>query len=69
MVEYGNGVSQVAGQAGGGANTGGRAVDMGAAIGQFFTDSAHTVSTLPPATLLVGFVILVVGLYVLKRAF
>jgi hypothetical protein len=69
MVEYGNGVSQVAGQVGGGAGTGGRAVDMGASVGQFFTDSAHTLSTMPPAALLVGFVVLVVGVILLKRAF
>lgn len=66
MVEYGNGVGQVAGNAGGG---GGRVVDLGASIGQFVNDSAHTVSTMPPAALLACVVIVVVGLLLVKRAF
>jgi len=67
MVEYGNGVGQVAGNAGGGA--GGRSVDVGASLGQFVNDSAHTISTMPPTTLLLCFVILVVGFLLVKRAF
>jgi hypothetical protein len=68
MVEYGNGVSQVAGQAGGGAGTGGRSMDVGASVGQFVTDSAHTISTMPPVALaLLAVVILVLGALVLKR--
>jgi hypothetical protein len=65
MVEYGNGVGEVAGRSGGG----GQPVDVGAALSQFVTDSVDTISTMPPAALLLGFVIVVVGLMVVKRAF
>lgn len=68
MVEYGNGVSGVAGQAGGG-HAGGQSVDMGASIGQLVTNSVHTLATMPPAYLLAGFVIIVLALIMLKRAF
>ncbi len=68
MVEYGNGVSGVAGQVTGGAGTG-RSVDMGASVGQLINDSVHTLSTMPPAALLVGLVVIVLGLLMLKRAF
>jgi hypothetical protein len=68
MVEYGNGVGQVAGRAGGG-NGGGGATDIGASLGQFVNDSAHTISTMPPAALLAGIVIIFLGLMVLKRVF
>jgi hypothetical protein len=68
MVEYGNGVGQVAGRAGGGSGGGG-STDVGASLGQFVNDSAHTISTLPPAALLAGVVIIVLGLMVLKRVF
>ena len=64
MAEYGNGVSQSTG----GGSQGGQAVDAGAAIGQMITDAVNTVSALPPTTLLLGFVILVVGFLILKRA-
>jgi hypothetical protein len=69
MVEYGNGVSQVAGKAGGGANPAGQSIDLGASVGQFVTNSVHTISTMPPAYLLVGVVVIVLGLILLKRAF
>lgn len=65
MVEYGNGVSQVAGQAGGG-HAGGGAVDVGASISQFVSD---TISTAPPAALLAGLIVIIVGLMILRRAF
>ncbi len=68
MVEYGNGVSQVAGQVGGGAGTG-QSIDLGASVGQFVTDSVYTLSTMPPAALLAGFVVVILGLLILKRAF
>jgi hypothetical protein len=67
MVEYGNGVGQVSGQAGGGA--GGGQADVGAALGQWVTDSVHTISTLPPTTLVAVIVIVFLGLMVLRRAF
>jgi hypothetical protein len=38
-------------------------------IGQAVNDSIHTLSTLPPAALLGIVVALIVGLWVLKRAF
>lgn len=66
MVEYGNGVGEVAGRSGGG---GGQSMDAGAAIGQAVTDSIHTISTMPPGALVLGFVIIVVGFFLLKRAF
>jgi hypothetical protein len=66
MVEYGNGVSQSTGGAGG--SGGEQAIDAGAAIGQMVTDAVNTVSALPPTTLLLGFVVLVIGLMILKRA-
>lgn len=66
MLEYGNGVGEVAGRSGGG---GGTSADVGASLGQFVNDTAHTLSTMPPATLLAGLVIVVVGLFVLKRVF
>ena len=68
MVEYGNGVGQVAGRARGGSGGGG-STDIGASLGQLVNDSAHTISTLPPAALLAGIVIIVLGLLVLKRVF
>ena len=68
MVEYGNGVGQVAGKVGG-SGGGGQSVDMGASVSRFLTDSVHTISTLPPAYLVVGAVILFLGLMFLRRAF
>jgi hypothetical protein len=65
MVEYGNGVGEVAGRSGGG----GQPVDVGASLSQFVTDSVNTISTMPPAALLLGFVIVVIGLMMVKRAF
>jgi len=66
MLEYGNGVSQGAGRVGGG--SGGGSTDMSVQIGQAFNDSIHTLSTMPPAALLGLVVMVVVGLWVLKRA-
>jgi hypothetical protein len=68
MLEYGNGVGQVSGRAGGGNGSGG-STDIGASLGQLVNDSAHTISTLPPAALLAGIVIIFLGLMVLKRVF
>jgi hypothetical protein len=69
MLEYGNAAGQVAGRAGGDHGTGGRNLDFGASLGQFASDSVHTLSTMPPAALLAGFVIVVLGLMFLKRVF
>jgi len=65
MVEYGNGVGEVAGRSGGG----GQSMDVGASLGQLVTDSANTISTMPPAALLLGLVVIVVGFMLLKRVF
>jgi hypothetical protein len=66
MAEYGNGVGQSTDGAGG--SDGGQAIDAGAAIGQMVTDTVNNVAALPPSTLLLGFVVLVIGLLILKRA-
>lgn len=66
MVEYGNGIGDVAGRSGGG---GGQAPDVGANLAQMVNDSITTLSTMPPAALLLGVVVIVVGLMLLKRAF
>lgn len=69
MVEYGNGVSGVAGQVAGGASNPGRSVDVGASANQFITDSVNTLSSMPPAALLALVVVVFIGLVALKRAF
>jgi len=68
MVEYGNGVGEVAGRAGGGGG-GGRSMDAGAALAQMVNDSVHTISSLPPTTLLIGVIVIVFGLIMLRRVF
>jgi hypothetical protein len=69
MVDYGNTVGGVAGQVGGDAGGGPRSLDVGASASQFITDSAHTLSTLPPAALLGLVVVVFLGLIFLRRAF
>ena len=69
MVEYGSGVGDVAGKAAGGSSGAGQPVDMGASVGHFVTSSMHTLSTMPPAYLVAGVVIIFVGLIFLRRAF
>jgi len=68
MLEYGNGVGQVAGRAGGG-GTGGHSMDVGASLSQFVSDSTHSLSTMPPGALIGGVVVILIGLMLLKRAF
>ena len=46
MVEYGNGVGEVAGRSTGGG--GGQSMDVGAALAQAVNDSVTTLSTMPP---------------------
>ena len=67
MFEYGSGVGEVSGQAGGG--VGGAPMDVGLELSQFVTDSANTISTTPPGILLLWLVVIVVGLMMLKRVF
>ena len=69
MLEYGNGVGQGAGGVSGGTGGGGGSTDMSHQIGQAVNDSIHTMSTLPPAALLGIVVLVVIGLWMLKRAF
>lgn len=69
MVEYGNGVGEVAGRSGGGGGSGGRSLDAGAALAQMVNDSVHTISSLPPTTLLIGVIVIVFGLIMLRRVF
>ena len=70
MLEYGNGVGQGAGGVTGGTGGGGGgSTDMSHQIGQAVNDSIHTMSTLPPAALLGIVVLVIIGLWVLKRAF
>ena len=69
MVEYGNGVGQVAGGSGGKLGGGGGGGDLGGQFVNFVTDSVHKISTLPPETLLLIVVVVIVGFVVLKRAF
>jgi len=67
MLEYGKGVAQGAGRVGGGG--GGGSTDMTVQIGRTVNDSIHTLSTLPPSALLGIVVVIVIGLWVLRRAF
>jgi hypothetical protein len=69
MVEYGNGVSGVAGQVAGSHGGGSGPVDVGASVGQFLTSSVHTLSTMPPGELVGVFLVVIVGLLILRRAF
>jgi hypothetical protein len=67
MVEYGNGVGQSTGLATGG--HGGGTTDAGAAFGQFVSDTVNNIAALPPTTLFLGVVLIVIAFIVLKRAF
>ena len=69
MVEYGNGISGVAGQVAGSHGGGAGQVDVGTSISQFLTNSVHTLQAMPPAELLGVFAVVVIGLLLLKRAF
>jgi hypothetical protein len=68
MVEYGNGVGQATGVAGG-SGGGGGSMDAGAAVGQFFDNAVHTISTMPPTQLALLVIVIVIGLVIFKRAF
>ena len=69
MFEYGQGVGEVAGRAGGGSGPVGRSPDWGASISHFMSDSVNTLSSMPPMALLGGFAVIVIALFLLKRAF
>ncbi len=68
MVEYGNGVGTATGVACGGGHAGG-STDAGAAFGQFVSDTVNNITSLPPTTLFLLVVVLVVGFILFKRAF
>jgi hypothetical protein len=68
MVEYGNGVSQVSGQAGGGGG-GGQSVDVGASVVHSIGHTVDQIAALPPHILIIGAIAILFGLVLLKRAF
>jgi len=70
MVEYGNAVDQGSRAAGGGggSSVGGGGADLGAGAVNFVTDTVHNVQALPPEMLVLLAVVILAGLYVLKRA-
>ena len=68
MVEYGQGVGQATG-ASGTAGGGGGTRDLGADVSNAFNSAVHTVSTLPPETLVLIVVLVFVGLIILRKAF
>jgi hypothetical protein len=68
MVEYGNAVYQGS-RATGGGGVGGGGADLGAGAVNFVNDTVHQVQALPPEMLLLLAVVILAGLYVLKRAF
>jgi hypothetical protein len=67
MLEYGQGVGQATGVAGGGGAGGSQ--DLGAAASQFVTNAVDTISTMPPEMLLAMVVVILLGLIMLRRAF
>jgi len=67
MVEYGNAVDQGSRAAGGG-SVGGGGADLGAGAVNFVNDTVHKVQAMPPEMLLLLAVVILAGLYVLKRA-
>jgi hypothetical protein len=67
MVEYGQGVGQATGTAGGG--QAGGSTDVGASAAAFVSDTVNTISALPPEALLALVVAVFLGLIVLRRAF
>ena len=70
MVEYGHGVGEVSGQAGGGSGLGGGVPnDLGAAAVNGLTDTFDKIAALPPEMLILGAILILAGLVVLKRAF
>ena len=70
MVEYGQGIGNgPAGQVGGHTGATGAGGDWGGQIGAAAQDLVQQVTALPPAQLLLLVVAIIVGLWVLRRAF
>jgi hypothetical protein len=67
MVEYGNGVSQGAGQVAGGGGGGGGSVDVGRAIGDWVQSAEHTISTMPAWELAVLVAAVIAGFFLIRR--
>ena len=67
MVEYGNAVDQGSKAAGQGSGSGG--TDVGAGAVNFVSHTVDQVAALPPGMLLLLAVVILAGLYFLKRAF
>ena len=67
MIEYGHATEQGSGQLGG--SPGGGGGDMGGAAVRWINDSIDTVAALPPEMLVLLAVVVLAGLFVLKRAF
>jgi hypothetical protein len=68
MVEYGNAVDQGSRATGGGGGVGGGGADLGAGAVNFVNDTVHQVQALPPQMMLLLAVVILAGLYVLRRA-
>jgi hypothetical protein len=68
MVEYGNGISQGAGQVSGSHGGGGGGnVDLGAQLGSWVSSAQHTVSTMPAWELAIVVVAVLAGLLLFRR--
>ena len=67
MVEYGNAVDQGSKAAGQGSSSGG--TDVGAGAMTFVSHTVDQVAALPPGMLLLLAVVILAGLYFLRRAF
>jgi hypothetical protein len=67
MVEYGQGVGQATGVAGGGGSGG--STDLTSSAAAFVGDVVDQVSALPPEGLLLLVVAVFVGLIILRKAF
>ena len=67
MVEYGNAVDQGSKAAGQSSNSGG--TDVGAGAMTFVSHTVDQVAALPPGMLLLLAVVILAGLYFLRRAF
>lgn len=65
MVEYGHGISQGTGAAGGGGGGG----DAGQAFAAWVGNTVDNIAALPPSTIAIAVVVLIVGFIILRRAF
>ena len=68
MTEYGRGVGEGAGRFGGSGDGGGGVGDVGGNLIALASDAVDTVVSLPTEQLLLLIVVVLAGLFVLKRA-